>query len=143
VIEELSQKDITTLVPAARPDPDAPQLTLEEQQAAMTWGPDRILPVLAYNYFAMATKDDPDLALEGTLDAISKQRDSGIRKGMATGFVTVHPDMKSALYAGLSQNHLDIPDVKPAGEPANDPEPTQNNNHWSPIASAANGALSN
>jgi len=68
---------------------------------------------MAYNYFAVATKDDPDTALEGTIAAITAQADPVIQTGMATGFVTAHPEMKPALYTALGQKNVTIPNVEP------------------------------
>jgi hypothetical protein len=123
-MEELSRGDITAMVPPAPPVPKSEPPTIEEQQALFNWPPSRVLPVMAYNYFAVATKDDPDVALEGTIAAIAAQADPAIQKGMATGFVTAHPDMKPALYAALSQKNVTLPNVEPMKEEA--PPPADN-----------------
>ncbi len=73
-----------------------------------------MLPLMAYNYFTVATRDQPQAALDGTLEAIRNQTDGDIRKGMAAGFVTAHPDLRASLYRGLDQAHIALPDVAPA-----------------------------
>jgi hypothetical protein len=123
-MEELSRGDITAMIPPAPPVPKSDPPTVEEQQALFSWPPSRILPVMAYNYFAVATKDDPDLALEGTIAAITAQADPAIQTGMATGFVTAHPDMKPALYTALSQKNVALPNVEPMNQEAPPPVDT-------------------
>ena len=123
-MEELSRRDITAMVPPAPRAPKSEPATIEEQQALFSWPPSRILPVMAYNYFAVATKDDPDAALEGTIAAITAQADPTIQTGMATGFVTAHPEMKPALYAALSQKNVALPNVEPMNQAAPPPVDT-------------------
>jgi len=123
-MEELSRADITAMVPPAPPVPKSETPTIEEQQALFSWPPSRILPVMAYNYFAVATKDDPDVALEGTIAAITAQADPAIQTGMATGFVTAHPEMKPALYTALSQKNVSLPNVEPMNQQAPPPVDT-------------------
>ena len=123
-MEELSRGDITTMVPPALPVPKSDPPTIEEQEAIFSWPPSRILPVMAYNYFAVATKNDPDLALEGTIAAITAQTDPAIQTGMATGFVTAHPEMKPALYTALSEKNVALPNVEPTNQAAPPPVDT-------------------
>ena len=123
-MEELSRGDITAMVPPAPPVPKSDPPTIEEQEAIFSWPPSRILPVMAYNYFATATKNDPDLALEGTIAAITAQADPAIQTGMATGFVTAHPEMKPALYTALSEKNVALPNVEPTNQAAPPPVDT-------------------
>lgn len=126
-MEELSHNDLINLVPPAQPDlRGAERLSVEQQQEALSWGPERVLPLMAYNYYSVATRNDPDLALGGTVDAIVAQADSSIRQGIAAGFVTAHPELKPALYAELSKRSVSVPDVQPiVTQPDAVPDPTQ------------------
>jgi hypothetical protein len=114
VLQELSYNELTQLPPPARPEPQAAGLTKEQYNSAMSWGAQQVLPLMAYTFYLRATDGQPDVALNGTLAALTSQQDSGIRVQMVTGFVTMYPNLKPQLYAGLTTAGITVPDVQPS-----------------------------
>lgn len=110
----LSMNELTALPPPARPELAGQQgVTQEAQNQALSWSASQMLPLVAYGFYLHSTIGDPDEALIGTVAAIQSQQDSGIRKSIATGFVSTYPDLKPQLYQQLAQAQIQVPDVQP------------------------------
>lgn len=113
---ELGLREVTTMLPEARPVVTAATRTSasqEEVNRAMSWEAQHVLPLLAYELFLNSTLDDPAAAMAGTIQAIVRQKDFLIRVGIAQGFINHFTELKPALYSELARREISLPELQP------------------------------